>query len=493
MAKFRNTKTASTTPKKTVNRAGGEAYKQNEKLELASILVTSLLKDDYYESSGERLERLANLVESIDDKKFVAKTAIYARNEHGLRSITHALLGELVENVKGEEWVKTAIQKTIFRPDDALETLSYYLNKYGSDHDKNPNKKRAIPNALKKGLALAVGKFDEYQLAKYRGGNSDMKMVDLFNLVHPKPTEKNAAAFKKLINDELKSTGANATWESKLSEAGKAGNAEEVENIKKESWKQLISEKKLGYLALLRNLNNIATQAPEVLGDALDMLKDEKMIAKSKVFPFQYLKAIKATGDQGESRKIHKGINAAIDKSLANVPLFDGKTLVVIDVSGSMHGDPVAHASLFGAALYKANVSADLMLFAERASYAKVDGEDSISSITNEIQKLATGGSTNFHDIFRVANKKYDRIIILSDMQGWVGHYTPTADFNAYCKKYDVKPYVYSFDVTGYGDMQLPEDKVLCIAGISDKIFDVMKLVEQDKNALINKINAIEL
>ena len=40
----------------------------------------------------------------------------------------------------------------------------------------------------------------------------------------------------------------------------------------------------------------------------------------------------------------------------------------------------------------------------------------------------------------------------------------------------------YSFDLAGYGTLQIPQKDVYCLAGFSDKIFDIMKYYESDKN-----------
>ena len=40
---------------------------------------------------------------------------------------------------------------------------------------------------------------------------------------------------------------------------------------------------------------------------------------------------------------------------------------------------------------------------------------------------------------------------------------------------------------------QFPENNVYCLAGFSDKIFDIMKLLESDKKALVKKIEEVEL
>lgn len=113
MTRFRNTSVARS---KTTNFAGGEAFKEDPKLELVSLLLTSFVNDKFYEKATEQLDRLTTLSEAIKDKTFLAKAAIFARMEYGMRSITHALLGELVRQVKGEEWTKRAIAAAVNRP-----------------------------------------------------------------------------------------------------------------------------------------------------------------------------------------------------------------------------------------------------------------------------------------------------------------------------------------------------------------------------------------
>jgi hypothetical protein len=78
-------------------------------------------------------------------------------------------------------------------------------------------------------------------------------------------------------------------------------------------------------------------------------------------------------------------------------------------------------------------------------------------------------------------------------MQGWMGYTSPSKEFNSYKKKFEANPFVYSWDLAGYGTLQLPENNVFALAGFSDKVFDVMKLMEIDKKALYNEINSIQL
>jgi hypothetical protein len=357
--------------------------------------------------------------------------------------------------------------------------------------------------AMKKGFAQAFNRFDAYSLSKYRGEGKEIKLVDIVNLVHPVPTEKNANAIKQLVDGTLKAT---ETWEAKLTKAGQeASSEEEKAEFKKDVWIKLIKEKKMGYLALLRNLRNVAEQAPEVLVEALNSLTNEAFIKKSLIFPFQLLTAYKefVSANTKEARLIKTGLSLAIDLSAQNLRSLNlsGETLVVVDNSGSMDS-PVTKSpnvkcnelgALFGIAFAKA-YNADIMEFGTSARYIPYDlNEGSIAFAADFGRKNKVGHGTDFTSIFKTLNKKYDRILIFSDMQGWMSGGAPRKQFYDYKLKYAADPFIYSFDLRGYGSMQFPESKVVAMAGYSDKVFDLMRVLEQDKDALIKEIKKIDL
>lgn len=469
---------------KTTNFAGGEAYNQSKELELVSILLTSFVSDTFYRSSNDTLERLKSLLSEVDPK-FAAKAAIFARDKFGMRSITHALAGELTSHSTGLDWAKNFYDKVVVRPDDMMEIMGYYLS------NKTDAKKPKFPNSLKKGFAKAFDRFDGYQIAKYKADSKEVKLVDVVNLVHPVPTSKNKEALSQLISGDLKNT---QTWESMLSQAGQqASNEEELGQLKSDAWKELISSKKIGYFALLRNIRNIINQAPDSINEACQLLTNERMIQSSRVLPFRFKTAhdeISNLPSSSATRNVLVALDSALGISVSNVPKFDGETLVVVDVSGSMSGKPSEIASLFAAILAKSN-NCDVMTFANNAKYVNYNPNDSVLTIRNSFR--FTGGGTNFQDIFSKANKKYDRVIILSDMQGWIGYHTPSKQFAQYKEKFGANPFVYSWDLQGLGTMQFPENNVFALAGFSDKVFDVMKWLETDRNQLYKMIDSIEI
>ena len=485
MARFR-TRTATLTPN-TENLAGGEAFTESPELELISMLLTSFTQDQYHRSADDGLKRLGQLVAAIPNKGFVAKAAAYARNEFGMRSITHALIGELVTQVKGEDWVKYAVANTVRRPDDALEILAYVG--------------KPVPNSLKKGLALAIQKFDEYSLAKYRGENTDCKMVDLFNLVHPAPHSVGQRdLWNKLMNGTLKSKD---TWEVNVSAAGSDAHA------KKAAWTELVESGKIGYFALLRNLRNILHWAPDAVPEAIEILTDKIRIKKSLVLPFRYLTAFRQLQDEPGVSPILEGLIEACEISLSNVPEFDGNTLTVVDTSGSMYStisekSTVRYTDIafLMAAAFAKKQDGDFMIFASKAGYESVVGTAALRfAVDSEAFSGKYDHGTNFQSIFERANAPYDRIVIFSDMQAWETRQNcsfygsmyndtsiPTKALAEYRQRHKVNSHIFSIDMSGYGSLQFPENRVYAMAGFSEKIFDVMALFEQDREALISTI-----
>lgn len=464
--------------KVVTNLAGGEAYTQTAALELVSILLTSFAQDQFYRKAKDTNTRLIELL-AKNDAEFAAKAAVYARTKFGMRSISHVLAAELAKYATGKAWAKSFYEQIVHRPDDMTEIIAYYFN----------TQKFKLPNAMKKGFATAVGKFDDYQLAKYRSANKGLKLVDVINLIHPKPTDRNRNALALLIKDELRSTD---TWESKLTKAGQtAENELEKETLKADAWTELIETQKIGYFALLRNLRNIMELVDNAtLDKALVLLTNEKLIRNSLVLPFRFTTAYNEISkiDGKTARKVMLALEKAVDISLKNVPRFGGDTLVVLDVSGSMTGRPAEIGSLFAAVLAKSN-NADFMTFSDDAQYRQLNLKNTTLSIAQNM-KFASGG-TNFNAIFEKANQRYNRIIILSDMQAWVGGNTPKAQFDAYKAKYKANPFIYSFDLQGYGSLQFPENKVFALTGFSDKIFELMPLLETNPDALIDEINKV--
>lgn len=468
----------------TKNLAGGEAFDEGPEERLVTILLTSFVKDKFYRTADEELSEMASILDALPDKKFAAQAAIYARTVFGMRSITHALAGMLPRHISGSDFAKRFYERIVYRPDDMLEIFAFYLAQNG---------KRTWPMAMKVGFKRKLESLGPYGLAKYRAEGKSISMVDIVNMVHPTAND----TLTKLMKGELKNTD---TWEAKLTSAGQADTEEEKLEAKKESWVELVRTKKIGHFALLRNLRNISQQAPEVLDEALELLLDEERLKGSLVMPFRYYSAYQEIRSEPYSAKILDALSKAADMSLSSIPQFEGHTLVVLDVSGSMgqmYGGgpgqkqipPIVNGAMFAGAMLKSN-NTDFMTFSSQPKMQNFVPSTPLFEIVNSVTNGDRGG-TDLGGVFRLLatlKEKYDRIILLSDMQSWM---SSTSDaIKAYTKIHG-RPVVYSWDLQGYGTSQFPEKDTYLLSGFNDKVFDTMKLLETDRKALVNTIKEV--
>lgn len=176
---------------------------------------------------------------------------------------------------------------------------------------------------MKKGLAAAFTRFDEYALAKYNRA-TPVKLRDVLFLSHARPVDQaQADLWKRLIDGELATPD---TWEVALSSGAD----------KRTSWERLLRENKLGALALLRNLRNMTEVwvDPSLIAESLANMKTER------VLPFRFIAAAR------HNPCFEQELEAAMLKCLSEQPRLPGKTILVVDVSGSMTGSLSSRSEL---------------------------------------------------------------------------------------------------------------------------------------------------
>ena len=467
MSKF-NIKNPST---KTVNMAGGEAFKFDVQTELVHAVLTTFLDDKYYEKGKDRIARIARLVKE-NNPEFVAKLAVVARTEFNLRSVSTLLIAELAKVHKGDSLVKNTIIASTVRVDDLTELIACVGT--------------PIPKQVKRGIRNALFKFDRYQLAKYKGEGKGVSLVDIFNLVHPKPefaSDEQKLAWKDLMEGNLKSFD---TWEVEL-----AGAKDDTE--RREKLSELIMSNKIGYMALLRNINNIIKYgcSTEVIAHAASRISDKNEVSKSKQLPFRYSTAFENVKG---NRVFSDAIVDAMEHALSNVPELPGSTLIAVDTSGSMSGNPIKIASLFAATLAKSNPNADIIQYNTNVSTFNISSRSTIIDIAKYIQDNANGGGTRTSLVFEYAlqiGKKYDRFIIISDNESWGEGYGGVQNvYNQYKNVTNTDPFIYAIDIAGYGTKDISSSKVTHLGSWSDRILDFIG--ENEKN-LVSYISSKQI
>ena len=235
--------TQSTAPS-TVTFEGAPSFKLDSIMELYMAVATTLMGEPkFYESGDERAKRIRRLISSAvaaGEIETVAKLAVYCRETLNLRSvpifITVTLAKELRDQNIKWEGLRRLTNRVIQRADEVREMFAASESIFG-DATNNKLFKRTAPKALLKGIGDALNKFDEYQIAKYRGGSGSVSFKDVLRVVHPKPAnETKGALFAKIMADTLAPAD---TWETKISNSGSTSeNWQEVadERIVNEGW-----------------------------------------------------------------------------------------------------------------------------------------------------------------------------------------------------------------------------------------------------------------
>lgn len=400
-------------------------------------LAHMLFEKQFYVDGEDSYQALQKLVSEVSPE-FTALVAKKARSEFKVRHVPLALMRNLAKNgtLKAQD-----LADVIQRADEMPEFLSLYWK----------DGKQPISNQVKKGIAIAFGKFNEYQLAKYDHNSSAISIRDTLFLTHPKPKDMaQAILFKKVADKALETPD---TWETNLSAGAD----------KKETFERLMTEKKLGALAFLRNLRNmvesgISESTIRSYASNLDV---------TKVLPFRYLAAARIMP------QFEDMLEAMMFKSLATHEKLPGKTVLLVDVSGSMFGAQVSKKSdldRFDAAAALAILCREICEEVEIYSFsdrcvrvAPRRGFSLIEAIRNSQQISGTdlrGAMNSIH-----ANTKYDRCIIFTDEQSQTSVSAPKG------KGYVVNVAAYE---NGINNAQWTT-----ISGFSEAIIDYIQLFEK--------------
>lgn len=364
-----------------------------------AVLACMLFEKQFYLDGQESAKIIQDLVTKVSPDK-VAELAIKARNEYNLRHVPLFLCRELARNGK---LTANTLNSVINRADE----LGEFLAMYWSDG------KCPISNQVKKGLAQAFGKFNEYQLAKYDRNSAVVSLRDVLFLSHVKPcSTEQEALFKRVANKELKTP---LTWETELSSGAD----------KSETFTRLMQEKKLGALAFLRNLRNMV-QA----GVSEAAIRDySRTVNVDKVLPFRYIASARIVP------QFEDMLEAMMFRSLAGAQKLGGKTLLLVDVSPSMFGTKVSAKSdldrydaAAALAMLCSEVCENLEVYSFSTECVRVAPRKGFA-LVDAIKGSQANNGTLMGKAVKVANSKgYDRLIVITDEQSQDNVPNPTGN-----------------------------------------------------------------
>lgn len=447
---------ASATPN-TTTYEGGPGHTRDVKSELFQLAVVNMVGEQtFYESAGNRDSRFVTLVRqaTLDDADWTARFLRWLRTGANMRSASLVGAAEYTRARLDAGLAGTSrgvVYSVLQRADEPGEILAYWASRYG----------KKFPKPLKRGVADAAARlYTEYNTLKYDTASHGWRFADVIDLTHPTPRDlaqsglfayaldrrhgRNDAPthtglhmihcnvalraavadgdWERLLNaDALHDAG--MTWEDALSLAGSKVN-------KAELWDAMIPS--MGYMALLRNLRNFDEAGISLASVAhvVARLTNPEQVAKSRQFPYRFLSAyLNAPNDRWKHP-----LNVALEYSLRNIPELPGKTLVLVDTSGSMTGmglsakskiRPVDAAALLGVALTHRNTApqgagqVDLAGFASGVFTHNIrKGASVLSEVNRFTQRVGeVGHGTDMWGALRRTYAGHDRVFLITDMQ----------------------------------------------------------------------------
>ncbi|MET7860543.1 TROVE domain-containing protein [Streptomyces sp. NPDC005318] len=520
MARFntRTTKPKTTSPVKSTGctaptRQGGRGYLRDNRSELFLLAVANFVSQQtFYENGEQRDSRFATLVRilAVGDPDWTAGLLGWLRREGGMRTAAIVGAAEYVKarlDVGAEDGPsnRQVVDSVLLRADEPGELLGYWTSQYG----------RSVPKPVKRGIADAVRRlYNGTSLLKYDTASKGYRFGDILNLVHAAPdpektwqgelfryaldrrhhpdaavppaSDRTLTAHRALMElpvDERRSVIIAPDGSDRLAAAGMTWEALAgwlQGPMDAAAWEAVIPS--MGAMALVRNLRNFdeAGVSDEVAAQVAAKISDPAVVAASRQFPFRYLAAYR----HAPSLRWAYPLEQALGHSLANVPALRGRTLILVDRSGSMWS-PLSDrsqlnradaAAIFGAALALRAADADLVEFGTNSAPVTFRGGESVLKILDRFGDL---GGTNTAEAVRRHYRGHDRVLIVTDEQ---------ASFTYYGDATEAVPArvpVYTWNLAGYrvGHAPSGSENRHTFGGLSDAAFRMVPLLEAGRDA----------
>jgi hypothetical protein len=353
-----------------------------------SVLASMLWESQFYEDGVEIAGRIRDLVPAVEPAR-VAALAVEACEQMKLRHMPLLLVREMARHATHRGLVAETLARVIQRADELAEFVAIYW----------AGGRTPLSGQVKKGLAAAFPKFGEYALAKYdRAGV--VRLRDVLFLCHARPRDaEQAETWRRLIDGSLATPD---TWEVALSAGGD----------KLASWERLLAEQKLGALALLRNLRNMkdAGVSEELVLAALGAMKTDW------VLPFRFLAAARYAPQWEEA------LERAMFRSVEDRPKLAGRTVLLVDVSGSMVA-PLSQRSemqrtdaAYGLAILLREIAEKISIFTFSNTLKQVPARRGFA-LRDALETSQPHGATYLGKVLERIDEQYDRIVVITDEQ----------------------------------------------------------------------------
>lgn len=533
MAKFARTTSAPTSPVTTTGATattfeGGAAFARDAKSDLFLFAAVNMVGEDtFYESAGDRDARFRQLVHAAtkQDPDWVAAFVPYLRGEMNMRSAAIVLAAEsAIARKAGTDReptipVRKMVADAMLRADEPAEFIAYWKSRTGS---------KTLPGGVQRGVADAAARlYTERAALKYDGVASAWRMADVVALAKPVPSGPwQADLFDYLADRRWKRDAVRVTDRLPILTAYRAA-MEMPEAERREwfladpsrlgaagmTWEQLSSLgamdaaawsamiPHMGLMALTRNLRNLdeAGVPDSVAALVAAKLADPEQVRRSRQFPYRFLSAYLAA----PSLRWGHALEQAVAASTANIPALPGRTLVLVDTSGSMTNpvsakskvNHVQVAALFAVALAARGLDVDLAGFADGVFAHPLTKGGSVLRQVDEFCRRTgeVGHGTETVAALQASFKGHDRVVIFSDMQAFQypgrmvrGYYDVRGAVRGMSVSEAIPAHVPMFGVNtaGYAASSIDTSKPSRyeIGGFSDKLFTMVDMLSRGRD-----------
>lgn len=504
----------STPPATILNAAGGKAYEATPEHTLAQYAMTGCLNDTFYTSAEVQLDTVLALAAKVSTG-YLAKLAVYSRKHGYMKDMPALLLGVLVTR-------EPRLARAVF---DRVIDNPKMLKNFVTIMRSGAVGRKSLGTTARRLVQGWLSSRSPPQL--FRGiVGGDVTLQDIIRLAHPKSPSPERAAFYRYVLGYSDVDLTLLPEEVQAFEAFKkepSGTPPDVafqllSNVKMsaDQWRTVAGN--MSWHTLRMNLNTLQRNgcfdASWFVTVMAKRLADPEAVAHSKCFPFQLLAAYNATKASLPS-EISNALQDAMEHATKNVPAFLGKTIVGVDVSGSMSSAVTGNrkgstssvraidaAALFGSTILRTNPNAEVYPFDTRVYNPELNGRDSVMTNTTKLAQYGGGGTDCSILLSALTHyqQKADTIVLISDNESWVdvggrGRGTNTMRAWETFKKDNPQAKLVCIDIQPNTGLQvINRSDILNMGGFSDSVFDVVaaftrgELTAGHWTSIINKI-----
>ncbi|MFZ1326387.1 MAG: RNA-binding protein [Candidatus Contendobacter sp.] len=474
------------------NEAGGKAYALSPPAALAQYAATGCLNTTFYANAALQLDTVLRLCAAVEPA-FVAKTAVYARQQGQMKDMPALLTAWLAQH--SPEWLEPTFARVI----DTGRMLRNFVQILRS----GAVGRKSLGSRPKRLVQSWLNGSTDGQLLSASVGN-DPSLADVLKMVHPKPANPERAAFYAWLIGKPHDAAL-------LPEAIKALERfrDDVEAPVPDVPFQLLTALPLRpqhWVAIAcqapwqmtrMNLNTFARHEVFKVGGMAqriaERLRDPAAVRRARVFPYQLLSAYSMTGASVPER-VRDALQDALEVSLENVPTLLGPVYVLLDVSGSMASPVTGHrkgatssvrcvdvAALVAAAISAKNPETEILPFDTQVHAHRLNRRDSVLTNAQTLAKFG-GGGTDCGLPLGLLNHRGatgDLVIYVSDNESWAdpqrGRGTETMRQWEQFRARNPQARLVCIDIQPYETTQAQtRDDVLNVGGFSDTVFEVL-------------------